>query len=218
MKHFFLALVFLVALVSSLAAIERVWTNSKGQTLRAELLSLNDDGTVSLKSVYDGNVYQYPIDELSQADREWLTEQNGGEDPRGPQDVSANRKAEWFEDFEEALAESKKYDLPILLLFTGSDWCGYCIKQDRAVFSEDEFQEYANKNLVLMKCDFPNKDKPSRSIQKQNKELSEEFGVTGFPTVFFIDADKKKLGRFGGYGGDSADQYVEKVRKLLGSK
>lgn len=83
----------------------------------------------------------------------------------------------WMTDWEAAKAKSKAENKPILINFTGTDWCGWCIKIEKEVFSKKEFKEYAEKNLVLMEVDFPKKKEQSPELKKQNKALDKEFAI-----------------------------------------
>ncbi|HEY0368963.1 MAG TPA: thioredoxin family protein, partial [Chthoniobacterales bacterium] len=69
--------------------------------------------------------------------------------------ASASSKPGWLTDLKEAQEQAKSGNKLLLLDFTGSDWCGWCIKLDREVFSKPEFKAYAEKNLVLLELDFP---------------------------------------------------------------
>ena len=86
---------------------------------------------------------------------------------------------------------------PMLLDFTGSDWCGWCIKLDTEVFSTEEFRKYATEKLVLVKIDFPKKKKLSPEQKRQNASLASKFGVEGFPTLIILSYNGKQLGRMG---------------------
>src|SRR5215213_11363481 len=99
----------------------------------------------------------------------------------------------WSDEYETALAQAKKENKKILLDFTGSDWCGWCKKLDREVFSKPEFKEYADKNLVLVEVDFPRAKEQSATERRQNLELMERFGVQGYPTIVVLDGDGKKV-------------------------
>jgi protein disulfide-isomerase len=77
----------------------------------------------------------------------------------------------WLTDWEAAKAKSKTEDKPILINLTGSDWCGWCIKLEKSVFSKKEFKEFAAKNLILMEADFPRKTKQPADLKKQNAAL-----------------------------------------------
>ncbi len=114
-------------------------------------------------------------------------------------------KPGWLTDFKQARDEAKAKNKLILVDFTGSDWCGWCIKLDREVFSKPEFKEYAEKNLVLLEVDFPHGKKQSEAEQIQNQKLAQEYGIQGFPTIIVLDGAGKKVGELGYMpGGPSA--------------
>ena len=128
--------------------------------------------------------------------------------------VSAIAAAGWQTDFAAAQAAAKKDNKAILLDFTGSDWCGWCIKMKKESLDQKEFTEFARKNVVLVEVDFPNdKAKVSAETRKQNEALQKEYKVSGFPTFVLIDAEGKELGRQVGYlkGGPSA--FVAKINE-----
>ena len=114
--------------------------------------------------------------------------------------------AAWLDNYEKALAQAKAENKAVLLDFTGSDWCGWCIKMVKETLSQKEFTDYAAKNLVLVEVDFPNKKEQSEEIKKQNAELQKKFDAKGFPTFVLVDKDGKELGKQVGYlaGGPSA--------------
>lgn len=112
---------------------------------------------------------------------------------------------EWETDFKKAQASAAKEGKPMLVNFTGSDWCHWCIKLEGEVFSKSEFQTWAASNVVLVKLDFPRKSKQSQADKKQNSALAQKYSVRGFPTVLFIDAKGKVIGKSGYLkGGPSA--------------
>lgn len=98
--------------------------------------------------------------------------------------------AKWYDNFEEAAKASLKTSKPILANFTGSDWCGWCIKLDKQVFSTDEFKEWANENVILLTVDFPRRIKLPAHIKAQNKTLSRAFQVRGYPTIHLFNPGK----------------------------
>src|SRR5690349_15819737 len=73
--------------------------------------------------------------------------------------ADAAEKLNWLTDLPKAQAQAKQEDRMVLMNFTGSDWCSWCIKLDKEIFQTADFAEYAGKNLVLMEVDFP-KNKP----------------------------------------------------------
>lgn len=121
----------------------------------------------------------------------------------------------WLTDFDKAKAEAKENNRHILIDFSGSDWCGWCIKLDKEVFSQPAFKAFADENLVLMLADFPSdKSKQSAELQKQNDKLSKEFGVRGFPTVFILSPEGKIIAKTG-YQAGGPEAYVEHIKKLI---
>ena len=121
----------------------------------------------------------------------------------------------WMTDFEKVKAKAKADNKHILIDFSGSDWCGWCIKLDEEVFSKKPFKEYAKENLVLMLADFPrDKSKLSEDIQKQNDQMMKEFSVRGFPTVFILNPEGEKVAQMG-YEAGGSEAYVELIKKLI---
>ena len=96
----------------------------------------------------------------------------------------------WLVDLNEAYALSKKTKKPILANFTGTDWCGWCIKLKAEVFDKPEFKEWAKKNVVLIEIDFPRKKQLPEEIKQQNAGLQQAFQVTGYPTIWLFNLDK----------------------------
>ena len=107
---------------------------------------------------------------------------------------SARAEATWLTDLKQAQEKAKAEKKLLLLDFTGSDWCGWCIKLRKEVFSQPEFQNYADKNLVLMEVDFPRRKALTPSVQQQNEELAQKFRIEGFPTIVVLDGEGKPLG------------------------
>jgi len=120
----------------------------------------------------------------------------------------------WLTDFEQAQKEAAARNLPILVDFSGSDGCGWCIKLDKEVFSKSEFKEYAEENVVLFLADFPQRKELPATVKAQNEKLSNQYGVRGFPTVLLLDADGEVLGRTGYKAGGPAE-YVKHLKSLL---
>lgn len=113
--------------------------------------------------------------------------------------------AEWMTDFDAAKARATKEGKAVLIDFTGSDWCGYCIKLRRDVFDKDDFTVYAKDKFVLLEIDQPRKIKMDPEKLAANRKLAETYGVDGYPTVLVVDSEGTLMGGFCGYPG-SADE------------
>lgn len=123
----------------------------------------------------------------------------------------------WITDYDLALQYAQELDRPVLINFTGSDWCSWCIKLKNEVFTQDAWQKYAQDNLVLLTVDFPNKKKLPPAEQAANQALAEKYEIEGFPTIVLVDAAGKELARTGyQYGGP--EKYVQHVQELLSDK
>ncbi len=104
---------------------------------------------------------------------------------------------DWQSDLPKAQAQAKTEKKLVMLDFTGSDWCGWCIKLNKEVFSKPEFIEYAKKNLVAVEVDFPNKKKLSAAQKQANDALAKKYGIKGYPTIIVLDSEGKKVGELG---------------------
>lgn len=98
----------------------------------------------------------------------------------------------WYNNLDKAIEISNQTKKPMLLFFTGSDWCGWCHRLQDEVFKQPEFVEWAKANVVLVEVDFPRKTALAPEIQNQNNHLQQEFGIQGYPTVWFVNASKKE--------------------------
>ena len=105
----------------------------------------------------------------------------------------------WQADFAQAkarAAESKRF---ILLDFTGSDWCPWCVRMDKEVLERPAFADFAAKHLVLVKLDFP-RSKPQPAAEKvQNEQLAQKFAIQGYPTYVLLDSTGNEVRRQEGY-------------------
>lgn len=125
-------------------------------------------------------------------------------------------EVEWLTDFEKAKETAAEKNRPILADFSGSDWCGWCIKLKKEVFSKKEFKQFAEKELVLLLVDFPQNKEQSAEVKQQNQKMAQKYGVQGFPTILLLDSDGKEIERTG-YKRGGAEKYVEHLKELLES-
>jgi thioredoxin-related protein len=121
----------------------------------------------------------------------------------------------WSTDYAAAVAQAATDKKPVLLEFTGSDWCPPCMKQNKNVFEQPVFASFAKGNLVLVKLDFPRRQEQAPEIAARNRALAEQYGVSGFPTVVLLSAEGKELARTSGYGGGGPDEFIAWVKKSL---
>jgi len=119
----------------------------------------------------------------------------------------------WLTDYKAALEQAAKENKPVLLDFTGSDWCGWCVKLDKETFSEASFKKFAAGNLILVEIDFPRNKPQSDEVKKQNRELQAQFGVDGFPTLVLLDSKGKEIARNPGYLAGGPDALIAWVKK-----
>ena len=118
--------------------------------------------------------------------------------------------AEWQTDYDKALQTAKASNKRVLLDFTGSDWCGPCIQLKQRVFSRPEFTTYAEKNLVLVEVDYPQRKKLAPALVKQNERLAKQYGIDekGFPTLVLLDPAGKIVREVSGYDGENAGEII----------
>ena len=121
---------------------------------------------------------------------------------------------EWLTDLPKALALAKEEKKPVLIDFTGSDWCAQCIKLDQEVLSKKEFADYAKSKFVLVKLDHRIRTPQLPAEQKANAALREEYKIEGFPTLVVLNSDGKELGREEGYSGNGPAAVIAKLDRL----
>lgn len=120
----------------------------------------------------------------------------------------------WLTDFEAATVKAKAENKPLLLDFTGSDWCGWCIKLKGEVFTKEAFKSYAEDELVLVELDFPRSKPQSDAVKAQNEALAQKYGIRGFPTIVLLSPEGELVGKTG-YQSGGAEKYVEHLKTLL---
>lgn len=128
----------------------------------------------------------------------------------------------WYNDLNKVVPISIKNDKPLLLFFTGSDWCGWCMRLKKEVFNYPEFKEWTDSNVVMVELDFPRRKKIDSIILNQNRELARIFGVSGYPTVWLVkpqilESSKVnflKLGKLG-YVAGGPEKWISVAQKFL---
>ena len=126
----------------------------------------------------------------------------------------ADSKPTWHTDLAKAQQIATSDDKHVLLHFTGSDWCPWCIKLNDNVFSTPEFAEFAASELVLVKVDFPKRHQLSQAQATANEKLARKYRVRGFPTLIMLNSKGERVGTTGFRQG-SATSYIEHLRGMM---
>ena len=124
----------------------------------------------------------------------------------------------WQTDFDTARAQAKSENKFILLNFSGSDWCGPCIRLHKEIFDNENFISYADNSLVLVKADFPRlkKNMLSKEQQKKNEALADTYDSEGaFPLTLLIDADGRVIKKWEGLPSLTAEEFTKDVKAAV---
>lgn len=121
----------------------------------------------------------------------------------------------WTDDFAAAKSRAAEEGKKILLVFSGSDWCGWCIKFDKETLSKGEFVKAAAKNFELVMIDSPkDKSKLSAAARTQNPKLVAQYNVRGYPHYVVTDADGKEIARGAGYVKGGPKAFLSKLEQM----
>lgn len=121
----------------------------------------------------------------------------------------------WETNWEVAKARAKAENKFILINLTGTDWCGWCIKLEKEVFSQKAFKDFAAANVVMMEADFPKKKELSAELKTQNAALKKQYLLGGYPTVLLLDAEGKKISEDLGELEGGTEGYIKKITELI---
>lgn len=126
-----------------------------------------------------------------------------------------NARLMWKTNYDEALREARSTKKPLLILFTGSDWCTWCIKLEKESLNSPEFAEMTADKFVFLKLDFPlNKSLPPE-MTAFNKSIQKRFNVSGFPTIVLVDPTSERLIGTVGYRPGGGKQYASNLLKMI---
>jgi thioredoxin-related protein len=124
----------------------------------------------------------------------------------------------WVLDFKQAENEAKESHKHILINFSGSDWCGPCIRTHKEIFEKEAFENYAEKNLVLVRADFPRLKKnqlPADQLKKNN-DLAVKYNPDGdFPLTVLTDENGKVIKEWKGFPDVSPEEFVKQVENAI---
>ncbi|MES2004518.1 MAG: thioredoxin family protein [Bacteroidota bacterium] len=124
----------------------------------------------------------------------------------------------WGNNFDKALQTAKSEHKYVLLNFSGSDWCGPCIKLHNDFFGTEAFRNFAESRLALVNADFPRqkRNQLSKDLQKQNNHLADLYNANGsFPLTVLLNAEGKVLRAWEGVPKESADEFIDEIKNIL---
>ena len=129
--------------------------------------------------------------------------------------VSFSAIAQVQTNAEEAFKLSAETKKPVLLIFAGSDWCAPCIRFEKKVLHENTFLTFASENLVVLKADFPQREKLPPAVEQQNEKLAERYNPTGiFPSFLLLNVDGTVRSTVI-YKNQSAVEFTSEIKNLL---
>lgn len=118
------------------------------------------------------------------------------------------------DNLDEALVKAKADGKLVYACFSGSDWCGWCVRLEREVLGKSEFVNGVKDDFILVFIDSPrNKSLLSEDAKKSNKALAKKYGIRGYPTALILDGDGNTVGKTG-YRKGGAEEYVKHLKKF----
>lgn len=135
---------------------------------------------------------------------------------KGPSTQQRSNQIQWMTNYSEAAELAKKENKPLLLFFTGSDWCGWCKKLQTEVFNTSEFANMVGDRFVFVELDFPMSHQLSPQLNEQNTFLKRKYGITGYPTIVILDSNQSFIAETGyrpGGGKAYADYLLSLIQK-----
>jgi thioredoxin-related protein len=120
----------------------------------------------------------------------------------------------WLGDFNAATSEAAKEDKLILINFSGSDWCGPCIRLRKEILESSTFEDYAKDHLVLVRADFPRQKKNQQDAAqvKRNEALADKYNPEGkFPFTLLVNKAGKVIKDWDGFPNESPEQFVSEI-------
>jgi protein disulfide-isomerase len=123
-------------------------------------------------------------------------------------------KVNWFTDYALATKIAQQKDRPIFLLFTGSDWCRWCIKLEEEVFDDPAFVQAVRDKFIFVYIDSPRHKKLPKPIEDSNRVLRDKFDIEGYPTVLILTSQGELIGE-AGYVGGKGPGFLKELQRLL---
>ena len=122
---------------------------------------------------------------------------------------------DFLTDFEAGKKKATAENKPLLVKFTGSDWCPPCMKLNKEVFSKSAFKSAVEKDFVVVVLDFPRKKKLPAAQTKANKEVAKKYSLRSYPTVMLMESDGKVFKSMSGYAGGGVKTYLKTLKSAL---
>jgi thioredoxin-related protein len=129
--------------------------------------------------------------------------------------LALGNESPWVADYDQAVELAKAQNKDLLVDFTGSDWCGWCIKLDNEVFEHQAFLDAAQAQFILVKLDFPRGEEVKAKVPnpERNAELRDAHGVRGFPTILLLSSAGEAFASTG-YREGGPEKYVEHLNEI----
>jgi protein disulfide-isomerase len=121
---------------------------------------------------------------------------------------------QWNTNFDDALAQAQERQLPIFLLFEGSDWCGWCKKLNSEILQTPTFAKMMGNKMIFVSLDFPARTPLPPDQAAHNEQLKQKYGVSGFPTVVILDSQGRRLTNMG-YIPGGPKNYAEQIQVVI---
>ena len=221
MKYILIPILLCIFNLSVTAVTFKTIEDKKGRTIRVEILEITES-TITFIRVNEYRKHTIPLDLLSEKSKKEI------QNPQGNSSKFTHKKLTpeeltpeefWITNIKKAKEKARTENKNILLNFTGSDWCGWCVKLEKDVFEKSKFKKYAQNKLVMVKLDYPRKDKQSTQIKKQNKKLKSEYKIAGYPNILLITPQGKVLGKITGYPkevqNEGLNAYIERIENII---
>lgn len=123
----------------------------------------------------------------------------------------------WISSSDAAMQRANRENKLVMAMFTGSDWCPWCVKLEREVFDTPEFRDWANQNAIPLKLDFPKKTKLPYELRTQNEKMLQKYAahVKAYPSVLFLDSRGEFVAKMG-YARGGPEAWISKAEQKLG--
>lgn len=101
----------------------------------------------------------------------------------------------WQTNFAQASQQAQSSGKPIVMLFTGTDWCYWCKRLERDILQNPEFVNAVNDKFIFVFLDFPRGSPQNPTLSAQNEQLANKFNVNSFPTIIILDSKGQFLSK-----------------------